>query len=70
MKNRNSQNLKELGRRHCYYSKDQLKRYMALPAEWKLEWLEEINQFLYEAMPPENRKIWEKFRRGEIISSK
>ncbi|MDI6840036.1 MAG: hypothetical protein QMD71_04145 [bacterium] len=51
---------------YFYRSKEQLKEYMALPPEQKLEWLEEINRFLYKAMPLENRKICEKFRRGEI----
>lgn len=53
------------GYKHSY-SIEQIKEYMALPAEMKLQWLEEVNEFLYKAMPPKNREIWEKFRKGEI----
>lgn len=49
-----------------YCSMETIKQYMALPAAMKLEWLEEINRFSYYAMPAKNRKIWEKFRKGEI----
>ncbi|MCK4352497.1 hypothetical protein KAW65_03720 [candidate division WOR-3 bacterium] len=49
-----------------YHSDEEIRKYMDWPAKTKLDWLEEINEFLYKAMPPENRKIMEKFRKGEI----
>jgi hypothetical protein len=39
---------------------------MALPSGQKLEWLGEVNRFLYNSMPKSKRKIAEKFRLGEI----
>lgn len=48
------------------YSRETIERYLTLPAKMKLQWLEEINQFSYKAMPKKNRRIWEQFRQGEI----
>lgn len=47
-------------------SDEQLKKWMAMPAEMKLQWLEEINEFLWKYMPEKNKKIMAKFRKGEI----
>lgn len=49
------------------YSDETIKEYMALFNKAKLEWLEQVNSFLYKFTPPENRKIWEKFRKGERL---
>ena len=53
------------GFRH-HHSDEQLREYMALSAQQKLEWLEEVNRFLNDAMTPEAKAIAGKFRRGEI----
>ena len=45
-----------------FINDEDLKRYMALPAEKKMEYLEEMNQFLNEAMPQENKEIAKKLR--------
>lgn len=44
----------------------QIKEYMKLPVEFKLTWLEEANKFCHFYIPPQNKEIWEKFRKGEI----
>ena len=45
---------------------DYIRETMDMPAYFKLEWLEEINAFMRKALSEKKRKIWEKFRRGEI----
>ena len=45
-----------------FINDEDLKRYMALPVEKKLEYLEEMSQFLNEAMPQENKEIAKKLR--------
>ncbi len=47
-------------------SEESLKRWMAMPAEMKLEWLEEINEFIWKYAPEESKKIMAKFRKGDI----
>jgi hypothetical protein len=39
---------------------------MAMPARMKLQWLEEINRFLYQATPEKNKNIQQMFRSGKI----
>lgn len=43
-----------------------IKRTMDMPVRSKLEWLEEVNLFIYKALPKRKIEIWEKFRKGEI----
>jgi hypothetical protein len=43
-----------------------IKETMDMPARSKLEWLEEVNNFVYKALPRKKLKIWEKFKKGEI----
>ncbi len=43
-----------------------IKQTMDMPAWSKLKWLEEANAFINEALSKKKRKLWEKFRRGEI----
>ena len=38
---------------------DEIRRFMALSIEDRLRWLEEAKEFIFSAMPPENRKTWE-----------
>lgn len=40
-------------------------RWLAVPPVDRLRWLEEANRFLAAAQPPEVRRIWQAFRRGE-----
>lgn len=57
----------EAGGYYYTYSKETIRKYLNLPTKMKLEWLEEVNRFLYHTMTPENRAIWERFRRGETF---
>lgn len=45
-----------------YINDEDLKRYIDLPLEKKLEYLEEMNKFLDAVMPEENKKIARKLR--------
>ncbi len=45
---------------------DQIRRWRALPAEVKLQWLEDANRFLALALTPKAREIQNRFRRGEM----
>ncbi|MEM2282667.1 MAG: hypothetical protein QXH26_03870 [Candidatus Hadarchaeales archaeon] len=47
-------------------TKKTILNYLKLTPEQRLEWLEEINTFLYTFMPKQNREIMQKFRAGEI----
>lgn len=38
---------------------DDIRRFMLLSIEDRLKWLEEAKEFVFTAMPPENRKLWE-----------
>jgi hypothetical protein len=38
---------------------DEIRRFLSLSIEDRLKWLEETKEFVFTAMPPENRKIWE-----------
>jgi len=44
----------------------QIRKYRALPIEVRLQWLEDANRFLWEAMSDKARKAREMFRKGEI----
>jgi hypothetical protein len=45
---------------------EQIRRWRALPAEVKLQWLEDANRFLALALTPKAREIQDRFRRGEL----
>jgi len=50
-----------------YYLEDEkIISYLSLSPRMRLEWLEEIDEFNRKALRGKRRKIWEKFRRGEI----
>ncbi|MBI2898770.1 MAG: hypothetical protein HYY17_01155 [Planctomycetes bacterium] len=49
-----------------FLTDEQLREWMATPAEAKLRWLAEAARFLWMATPPERREIREKVRRGEL----
>jgi hypothetical protein len=45
------------------FNLDDLKRYMSLSAEEKLNYLEAMNIFLMESMPDESKKAWEELKK-------
>jgi hypothetical protein len=47
-----------------YYevSEEQIRKWKAIPAEQKLQWLEEANVFLYTMLNDEKKKIVREFR--------
>lgn len=47
-------------------SEEALKKWIAMPPELKLEWLEEINEFLFTFAPEKSKEAISKFRKGEI----
>ena len=47
-------------------TKAQMKKYQALSYEARLQWLEDANRFLWEAMSDEAKKVREAFRKGEM----
>ncbi len=49
-----------------YYTRETLQMYMTMSARLKLQWLEEINYFLYQATPEKNKVIQQMFRSGKI----
>lgn len=68
MKNKQQKQNKKLKGFSFYRTEEQLKDYMAIPAEKKLQWLEEMWRFnrLVAEDNPEIGKIQEMFRQGEI----
>ena len=44
---------------------EEIRRFMSLSIEDRLRWLEEAKQFVFTAMPPENRKIWEVLQKAK-----
>lgn len=38
---------------------DEIRHFMSLSIEDRLRWLEEMKEFIFTAMPEENKKIWE-----------
>lgn len=48
------------------FSEESLKKWMRMPAKMKLEWLEEVNEFLWKYAPEENKRIMALFRKGDI----
>jgi len=45
---------------------ERIKYFMNLSTEEKLDCLEQLNEFLREAMPEESKKIWEELKRQGI----
>lgn len=56
----------EAGGYYYSYSEETIREYMQWPTKMKLDWLVEANYFLYHHMSPENRAIWDRFRRGDL----
>jgi hypothetical protein len=55
------------GKGYSYHvSTRDLKKWMSISAEMKLEWLEEINTFISKHAPEKSKRIMQKFRNGEI----
>ncbi|MEE9474920.1 MAG: hypothetical protein V3V36_04530 [Candidatus Hydrothermarchaeaceae archaeon] len=57
-----------MAKKGFYYevSEDTLKKWIATPASEKLEWLEEINTFIFKFTGKKQKAIISKFRKGEI----
>lgn len=57
-----------MAKKGFYYevSDDALKKWIHTPASEKLEWLEEINEFIFRFASKERKEIISKFRKGEI----
>jgi len=57
-----------MAKKGFYYevSEDALKKWINPPASEKLEWLEEINSFIFKFARQEQKEIISKFRKGEI----
>jgi hypothetical protein len=47
-------------------SEEALKKWVAVPPSEKLEWLEEINRFIFKFTGKKEKAIISKFRKGEI----
>lgn len=45
---------------------DDIRRYMKVPYKWRLDWLEEANEFTRHALSGQKLQVWEKLRKGEI----
>ena len=45
-------------------SKEEIRRFRALTPKEKLEWLEEVNDFVDKFLPEQSRSLREKLRRG------
>lgn len=59
--------MSELRKGYRYYvSDEQIRKYSALTAREKLEWLEEVNVFFDKFLTEEGRRLQKMFRRGEI----
>ena len=46
-------------------SDEQIRRWETVPVVERLRWLEEANEFLYQAQDAETRERWQAVRRGE-----
>lgn len=49
-----------------FHTKEEIREYMKMPLESKLEWLQSANEFTYKMLRGKRLKIWQKFRRGEL----
>ncbi len=58
--------MSNIGRAHITYSPEQLRELSNLSPSEILTWLEEYLEFLEEAMSPEAKGIFEKFRAGKL----
>ena len=47
-----------------YFDIKDLKKYMSLPVEKKLIYLQEANRFFLETVPSESKKAWEILKRN------
>ncbi|MEE8168381.1 MAG: hypothetical protein V3T58_05870 [Candidatus Hydrothermarchaeales archaeon] len=57
-----------MAKKGFYYevSDEKLKKWAAVPPSEKLEWLEEINTFIFKFTGKKQKEIISKFRKGEI----
>lgn len=45
---------------------EQIRRWRTLPPAVRLQWLEDANRLLWQALSPHTKAIRDKFRRGQI----
>jgi len=57
---------KESGGIYHFCSSEEICRYLKLSPKLRLEWLQEANRFIHKMQSSKVRKIWQKFRKGEI----
>lgn len=48
------------------YSEEVVRKYRDSSAEWKLNWLEEVNNLTFKVLSPKEKRFREKFRQGLI----
>jgi hypothetical protein len=48
-----------------FVTDEQIRRWETVPVMERLRWLEEANEFLYQAQDAETRARWQAIRRGE-----
>jgi hypothetical protein len=48
------------------YTREELRKWMSIPAKQKLEWLEEANNFVDKFLTVRKREMAERQRRGEL----
>lgn len=48
------------------YSREILDAYRRTPAEWKLNWLEEVNKLTFQVLDEKHRALREKMRHGKV----
>jgi len=48
-----------------YVTDEQIRRWETVPVVERLRWLEEANEFLYQAQDAKTRARWQAIRRGE-----
>lgn len=49
-----------------HITREMIRAYRKMPPEMRLAWLEDASRLSHEALTPRRRRIWEKFRKGDI----
>ncbi len=47
-------------------SKEAIEKYKAMPAKWKLDWLEEANRLTFNVLSEKEKKVRNKIRKGLV----
>lgn len=62
----NDKQKNKLGGFSYHVTDEQIERYKQIPIDQRLEWLEELQEFLFNTLTREQWETLQKFRRGEI----